>query len=422
MPDPTAATTLSSIIHRHSGQRREGIGLALSGGGYRAMLFHTGALIRLNELGLLSKVRRISSVSGGSIAAGLLAFRWRDLAWKQNDNGRQIATNLDDVFVARAIAASKISFDRRAGIFGFLTQGRVAAHCAQRVYDKLLEHKTLQELPDDGTCGGEREGPRFIFCATNLSTGSLFRFSRAYMADYRIGLADFPNLPLATAVAASAAFPPVLSPLRLKLSSYEFKAEPEPDPDNEELPPDPLPAKLRKRALLTDGGVYDNHALETLKGWPLVFVSDGGMPHSLHTRGFCTWYGQMRRVIDVTDNQVRSLRRRGLIERFTNIADLHRLQIPETDRLYHRTGLKGVYWGIGTNPDKYTHVDGLLCPRDRVQALARVATRLTDIGDRVRDALINWGYAICDKSVRAWHLPGATPPTDWPRTGGLSSW
>ena len=365
-------------------------------------------------------MRRISSVSGGSIAASLLAFRWRDLIWKkQGDRAREIATNLDDVFVSRAIAASKISFDRRAGIVGFLTQGRGAARCAQRVYNKLLEHKTLQELPDDGTCGGNREGPRFIFCATNLSTGSLFRFTRAYMADYRLGVADFPNLPIATAVAASAAFPPVLSPLRLKLSSYAFEDEPDPDRDDETLPPDLLPARLRKRALLTDGGVYDNHALETLKGWPTVFVSDGGMPHSLLTRDFCTWYGQMRRVIDVTDNQVHSLRRRGLIERFRNTADLQRLQIPETDKLYRRTGLKGVYWGIGTDPDKYARAGGLPCTRDRVQALSKVKTRLTDFGDDVRNALINWGYAVCDKTVRAWHLPDATPPTDWPRPGGL---
>jgi predicted acylesterase/phospholipase RssA len=44
-------------------QPRDGIALALSGGGYRAMLFHTGALIRLNELGLLKQLTRVSSVS-----------------------------------------------------------------------------------------------------------------------------------------------------------------------------------------------------------------------------------------------------------------------------------------------------------------------------------------------------------------------
>src|SRR5262245_22748927 len=43
--------------------------LCLSGGGYRAAIFHLGALRRLNEVGILSKVDTITSVSGGSIIA-----------------------------------------------------------------------------------------------------------------------------------------------------------------------------------------------------------------------------------------------------------------------------------------------------------------------------------------------------------------
>jgi NTE family protein len=48
-----------------------GIALALSGGGFRAMLFHAGALMRLNELGVLSRVARISSVSGDPSRRGI---------------------------------------------------------------------------------------------------------------------------------------------------------------------------------------------------------------------------------------------------------------------------------------------------------------------------------------------------------------
>src|SRR5258707_15428360 len=57
----------------------DGVALALSGGGYRAMVFHVGALFRLNEVGLLGKLRRISSVSGGSITAGYLGLVWNKL-------------------------------------------------------------------------------------------------------------------------------------------------------------------------------------------------------------------------------------------------------------------------------------------------------------------------------------------------------
>ena len=58
--------------------RRAGVGLSLSGGGFRAALFHLGALRRLNELGLLHQLDSISSVSGGSIISAFLACR---LSW-----------------------------------------------------------------------------------------------------------------------------------------------------------------------------------------------------------------------------------------------------------------------------------------------------------------------------------------------------
>jgi NTE family protein len=54
--------------------------LCLSGGGYRAMVFHIGVLWRLYEAGLLGGVKRISSVSGGSITAGVLGLSWKKLS------------------------------------------------------------------------------------------------------------------------------------------------------------------------------------------------------------------------------------------------------------------------------------------------------------------------------------------------------
>src|SRR5258708_36896146 len=55
--------------------KRKGIGLCLSGGGFRATLFHLGALRRLNELGVLSRsdFRTVASVSGGPIMSAQLA-------------------------------------------------------------------------------------------------------------------------------------------------------------------------------------------------------------------------------------------------------------------------------------------------------------------------------------------------------------
>ena len=66
-------TTAASPVRTNPGDENapppSGIALCLSGGGYRAMVFHLGALWRLNELGFLPKLARVSSVSGGSITA-----------------------------------------------------------------------------------------------------------------------------------------------------------------------------------------------------------------------------------------------------------------------------------------------------------------------------------------------------------------
>ena len=58
----------------------DGVGLCLSGGGYRAMLFHVGVVWRLHDAGWLERLDRVSSVSGGSITAGALALAWPRLA------------------------------------------------------------------------------------------------------------------------------------------------------------------------------------------------------------------------------------------------------------------------------------------------------------------------------------------------------
>src|SRR5437763_4343757 len=85
--------------------KEHGVGVALSDGGFRATLFHVGALWRINELALLPKIDRISSISGGSIVAGLLAKEWNELDFQGGiaaDFERRIVDPLRD-FCRRAI-------------------------------------------------------------------------------------------------------------------------------------------------------------------------------------------------------------------------------------------------------------------------------------------------------------------------------
>ena len=87
MPDDPAGLSALQPVHDHPddpAQPSNGIALCLSGGGYRAMLFHLGALWRLNELQYLPKLNRVSSVSGGSITSGALALNWKNLHFDAN--------------------------------------------------------------------------------------------------------------------------------------------------------------------------------------------------------------------------------------------------------------------------------------------------------------------------------------------------
>jgi hypothetical protein len=83
-----------------NGGKRPGIALAVSGGGYRATLFHLGTLWRLNEMAYLPMLTRITSVSGGSITSGVLGQRWNQLEF--NELG--VATNFEEV-IAKPLQA-----------------------------------------------------------------------------------------------------------------------------------------------------------------------------------------------------------------------------------------------------------------------------------------------------------------------------
>jgi NTE family protein len=348
------------------------MGLCLSGGGYRAMVFHLGCIIRLNEAGLLNKLKRISSVSGGSITAGVLGLKWKSLGFK-ND----IAQNLQPVIDSVRIMAGK-TIDVGAVLEGILLPGMISKRI-EAAYDRtLFNGASLQDLPSDG------EGPRFVINATNLQSGALFRFSKPFMADYLVGMVPSPAVSLAKAVAASSAFPPVLSPYILKVDSKLFK----PDPKCP-LQKEPFTSQI----VLSDGGVYDNLGLETVwKDYQTVLVSDAGGKMQSEEKPHHDWPLQARRVLDVIDNQVRSLRKRQVIEAFKSRGSFH----------------NGSYWGMRSHVKDYNVADSFNCPENRTLELAQTPTRLEALDPQYQERLINWGYAICDTAIRA-HLDDKYP-------------
>ena len=355
-------------------QPEDGIALGLSGGGFRATLFHLGALWRLNETGLLSQLERVSSVSGGSIVAALLGLKWKRLAFDDDGVGQS--------FVAEVVEPIRLltrrTIDVWAVLRGLFGPGSIS-QCVAASYRRLYGRSTLQDLPDR---------PRFVINATNIQSGVLWRFSKPYAWDYRVGKIENPKIELAVAVAASSAFPPILSPAVLRFDNADYA--PKTGMDLQKPP-------FTTRVVLTDGGVYDNLGLETaFKRYKTIIASDAGGELEPEPRPKRNWISHTIRVLLSIDNQVRSLRKRQLINAY--IAGTR----------------KGAYLGIRSDIANYELPDVLPCPADKTLKLADVATRLKAMDDELQERLINWGYAICDAAMRRHVEPSAEPPKDFP--------
>jgi NTE family protein len=391
---------LAPPVPKARGERDLELGLCLSGGGYRAMLFHAGALARLNELGYLKKLDAISSVSGGSIAAGLLATVWNRLDF---DSGSGVAKNFNELFLRPLLAFAQTTTDFPSILYGVVAPWTSASRQVAKRYRALLgADANLNKLP---------LRPRFIFCSSNLTTGSLFRFSRRYIADYRLGLHRDPDFDLAIAVAASAAFPPVLSPLRLDLVPFKFVME----RVDGSIPPPAHPSLLR-RAVLTDGGVYDNHGLQPLLNrCRTLLVSDGGAPWTTSTAGYYRWLPQLKRVLDMGDNQVRALRRQDLIRRFMAADDPDLQLLPAGSALRRQFSMRGAYWGVAIDPTRYRAGPGNLV-QPRWQRLAAIGTWLHFLGESETVDLVNWGYLVSDLALRSYIDPQIPASTSLPIT------
>ena len=193
------------------------IGLALSGGGFRAAGFHLGVIRKLQDLKLLDKIDLLSCVSGGSIAGAYLALNW---------GAPTVFDDLERYLRTKSIAVGSV-------IGGLLDPFESRLDKLADTYDRdLFFKKKLKDFP--------KKGPRIYLNATNLATGNMFFFVSggdldAEMGEHELGVISSPNFPIAQAVAASSAFPPVFPPLKLDASVYQ-------------------PAEAIDYVTLTDGG------------------------------------------------------------------------------------------------------------------------------------------------------------------------
>jgi NTE family protein len=251
--------------------------LALSGGGSRAIAFHLGCLRALHDRGLLEKVKVVSTVSGGSVIGACFAYWGVEFA----EFDRRIVRILRKGFnksIARSVFFSQetpkiiatllctavptlVLGTMRVGLrliriitslptrkpenwLAFLSQSLPIWGSLTTAFENALQRNVFGNTMLTDV---KQPGVEVVINACDLRTGTAFRFGSQASGGWRYWHIIENNIPLAKAVAASAAFPLMLPPL---VDEFRFER---------------AGAVAMKKVVLTDGGVFDNLGVAVLE-------------------------------------------------------------------------------------------------------------------------------------------------------------
>ncbi|SRR6266545_30071 len=313
------------------------VGLAISGGGFRATAFGLGCLRALHDRGVLDHVTVVSGISGGSLAAALWAYgpaRFDEFDAFTVDLLRR---GLQLELAARAFTPAAVGRNLTALTRSLLPGplgGRRTANRTDALRDTLAARVFGTKLVGDVT----HPGLATVISATDLITTNAVRFGSQVSSCSAHGRITEP-IPVAEAVAASAAFPILLPALERTFTFARTR--------------DGVTTTARRPVSLTDGGVYDNLGLTVLEparspaytdhvyDVDYVIACDAGagapnpanvrfLPTRLH-RAFTITY---RKTQDAGRNRLHEAARtgqlRGFVHAYLGMPD-HRLPVPVAD-------------------------------------------------------------------------------------------
>ena len=296
------------------GPKGADIGLALSGGGFRATLFHLGVLRLLYEFGCLKALTRVASVSGGSIMAAHLLLNWERYTAERTPSRDPFDEVAQEViaFVQKDVRGKVV----RRWILGCLTilpqfllprtKRWSFTNLLQYFYSGLYHDKAIKDL----------QGPDIALLSTSLSTGkacffdsSRFHWPVKAEAGYMTDSIRAPNTRIAFAVAASSAFPPLFPPIEISHQTLYCGQEAFPN-----------------SFYLADGGVYDNLGIEQIVvkdqdnlPFELLLVSDAeGSFDAEFNKKYTFLVSRNVRASDLLMMRVSSLQFGGLAASFSN--------------------------------------------------------------------------------------------------------
>ena len=360
------------------------LALAFSGGGWRAALAAAGVLRFVAEAGLLPRVRWVSSVSGGSIANGVLAVSRERLA----------ADGFDGEAIDREVIAPLLDAARDRSLTTALLRGAWRVPWRSRtgvLADRLAEWLGLGVPLED--VGGDCV---HIFNGANETTGVRFNFDAEAIGDYTIGFRSpaGTGLRVADAVSMSAAVPGVFN--ARSLPGVEF------------------PCGDGGDARIADGGAYDNLGLEAvddLFGPCLLVLSAGGV--------FRTGWGgvlghvpvlkDLKRAEALLYRQSTALRTRNMVERFKAWEETPAGEEPPA------FARRGVLFGLATTlkaPAGWAEGRPEFPFEEDRMKMARYKTTFNRIDGAMARALIHRGWWMAGATLSAYHpdlLPADLP-------------
>lgn len=278
------------------------IGIALSGGGIRATIFHLGLFKWLAEHEMLEEIKSISSVSGASLCIGMI-YSYNNLKWPTSKEFlTTVLPSVEKVLLSNDLQLSALS---RLIISPFYWNKKV------NIISKSLEkkwgvHGKLTDIIGD---------VKWYINCTTYETGKRFYFCHEKMGDYKIGYVEKPNIPLSDVMAASAGFPILIGPYSLQTDDYHWVPG-EYSTLNWQPP--------HRTIHLWDGGVYDNLGLESIykfdnggflkDGIEFMIISNASASIDFHHRQYIRADRNLKRILDIAMDQVTALRSRNVMD------------------------------------------------------------------------------------------------------------
>ena len=373
------------------------IKLGFSGGGFRATFYCLGAYRRLVELGLHNSVSDISSVSGGSIAAGAIMMALADGDFNNiiDFDNRVTASvrrlgqiNLRQKLLEEAYPLRGWKLIRLLPNFlGELPRQRFSRLFPDLLDRELFHGKMMTELPTI---------PEWSCNATCLNTLKRFRFKVNDMYGNLLGTStDIDDIKVAYTVAVSAAFPLLFAPIQFHVEKRKFY-----DKYGSSVYSTPP-----KYLYLTDGGVYDNLGSENiLKDNDPFLIFDASKANIPWNKDYIPSYGNInKRVLEVGLDQVVNLRRR---------------------LLFNQSNGKGMQLLIGTPINKIFEMETKFRKHHRQlpqycsdfseieKLIAEIRTDLNDFHDIEIDMLLWSGEIRMDLAIKS-ILPEIVPLERW---------